>query len=76
MVDPRRDLLRRHHERRKDDPGIMKNWLATATYVIPLDDLREHRGDDEECWCEPWYDGDILVHNAADKRELSEKRPV
>lgn len=54
----------------------MKDWLATSTYVVPLDDLREHDPENAECWCCPWYDGDILVHNSADGRELSERSPA
>lgn len=54
----------------------MKDWLATSTYVIPVDDLREHDAENVECWCRPWWDGDILVHNSADHREASEQKPA
>lgn len=47
----------------------INGWLATSTYVVPVDDLREHDAESDECWCCPSYDGDILVHNSADRRE-------
>lgn len=48
-------------------------WTAFAPFkghpseVIPNNDLKEHYGY-EECWCHPFKDGDVLVHNAADGR--------
>ena len=47
---------------------------ATPIHVYPLDDLREHDTDGDECWCCPDYDtaddGDlIVVHTALDRRE-------
>lgn len=54
----------------------IEGWLATSTYVIPVDDLREHDAESDECWCRPWWDGDILVHNSADHREASEQKPA
>lgn len=40
-------------------------------HVIPLNDLRQHFGDDE-CWCKPQDREGILVHNSADGREKHE----
>ena len=54
----------------------MKEWVVTVgNNVIPTDDLRDHV-EGEECWCTPWYDGDVLVHNSADQREVTERAPV
>lgn len=40
--------------------------------VIPQDDARDHeRG--EGCWCEPFKDGNVLVHNSLDRREVFER---
>lgn len=53
----------------------MKDWAVTAkNNIIPMNDLREHIEEDR-CWCQPWYEGDILVHNSADRREISERKP-
>ena len=41
--------------------------------VWPIDDLREHDRLREDCWCRPRWDENILVHNAADRREEYEK---
>ena len=53
------------------------NWMAiqgdTTVYVIPLKDLREHDGENTDCWCHPWWDGDILVHDAMDRRQEYEE---
>lgn len=42
-------------------------------HVIPINDLRIHH-QSKECWCHPVIDeGGIVVHNAADGRELLEE---
>lgn len=49
----------------------MNQWLATETddipHVIPINDLRPH--DIDDCWCNPWEDDGVMVHNSADRRE-------
>jgi len=48
-------------------------------HVYPLDDLRRHETDGEDCWCEPSYQYEIgwldhiLIHNSADGREAFER---
>jgi hypothetical protein len=37
--------------------------------VAPINDLRPHEIGKVECWCNPFMDGEVLVHNAMDKRE-------
>lgn len=37
--------------------------------VAPIHDLRPHEIGKVECWCKPFMDGDVLVHNALDGRE-------
>lgn len=49
------------------------SWGCNAFYVWPIDDLKSHDIDSSNCWCHPFYDGDILVHNAMDKREMLER---
>jgi len=43
-------------------------------HIYPIHDLREHVTDGDECWCNPTIDeeDDIVIHNAADERELFE----
>lgn len=49
------------------------NGTPNRWHVIPLNDLREHE-ESAGCWCEPVVNDDgVLVHNAADKRELYER---
>ena len=50
-------------------------WLATSEHVIPLNDLRPHQ-EAPECWCRPFDDDGIWVHNSMDKRELAERGEV
>jgi len=38
-------------------------------HVEPVADSREHEHD-HRCWCRPWLDESVWVHNAADKRKL------
>ena len=41
-------------------------------HVLPQNDEREHLLS-EFCWCEPRNDAGVMVHNAADCREISER---
>lgn len=41
--------------------------------VAPINDLRPHEIGKVECWCNPYMDGDVLVHNAMDEREIYER---
>jgi len=58
-----------------------KKWEIWKTYgpphVVPQDDLKAHdigmRLDGSPvCWCAPYRDDGVIVHNSADQRELSE----
>lgn len=40
-------------------------------HVVPLNDLREH--SIPQCWCEPFDDDGVIVHNSADHREHFER---
>lgn len=42
------------------------------SHVIPLDDLRPHI-ETPQCWCGPFDDDGIWVHNAMDHREFVER---
>ncbi len=51
---------------------IANGWTAAQGEVMPVADLREHvRGED--CWCRPFYDAHVLVHNSMDRREEYER---
>lgn len=41
--------------------------------VWPRDDLRAHDLVGMGCWCKPSDDGDLIIHNSADGRELFER---
>jgi hypothetical protein len=52
-------------------------WMATtrldgAPCVYPLDDLKPHVVNGE-CWCRPFEDDGVIVHNAMDRREEYER---
>jgi hypothetical protein len=40
-------------------------------HVRPLDDLKPH--EDLDCWCKPFDDEGVCVHNALDRREFIER---
>jgi hypothetical protein len=40
-------------------------------HVYPLDDLREHELS-LDCWCKPYDDEGVIVHNSMDQREKYE----
>lgn len=48
--------------------------MSQPIHTYPLNDLREHEVDGKPCWCNPRIeeDGDLIVHNAMDGRELFE----
>jgi hypothetical protein len=50
----------------------MNNWLVIGNHVIPNNDLREHM-EASDCWCLPKDDGQIVIHNSLDERELYER---
>lgn len=56
---------------------VSNGWRAILTIygeriVIPVDDLREHDLD-KACWCHPFTEDGVLVHNSLDKRETYEQ---
>ena len=46
-------------------------------HVYPVHDLKEHDTESLDCWCDPRIENDlphyVVVHNSADKRELTEE---
>jgi len=53
-------------------------WLGTTTddgtpVVVPIDDLRPHEIASSWCWCRPFEDEGVIVHNSMDQRELFER---
>ena len=53
-----------------------KEWrtavLDTGIYhILPVADLKLHQ-DSTLCWCKPQIDGNAIIHNSADGRELFE----
>lgn len=46
----------------------MKDRL-TVFHCFPVNDLRPHDTDGEECWCRPRLVDGVLVHNSMDHRE-------
>ena len=51
-------------------------WRATVMengerHVTPEEDTREHDLS-PKCWCKPWLDDEVFVHQSADRREFDE----
>ena len=51
-------------------PTTETGWKV-ITHVVPIGDLREHTLTD--CWCRPYDDGGITIHNSLDRREFYER---
>lgn len=53
------------------------NWIAcdNPPEVTPIDDLKPHQ-EGEGCWCKPFMDGEVLVHNSLDGREKTYERGI
>ena len=54
-----------------------KDWMGGTcsvpdTHVLPVGDFKEHV-ESENCWCRPSRDGEVIVHNSMDGRELIER---
>ena len=55
----------------------MNDWRAVLLdngerHVIPRGDLKPH-GCFTDCWCRPFDDDGVLVHNSMDRREFVER---
>lgn len=52
-------------------------WLAEGNppEVTPIDDLKPHVPG-TGCWCGPFMDGDVIVHNAMDRREKTYEKGI
>lgn len=52
------------------------NWMVLTfpdREVIPRNDLREHAFG-RECWCKPFEEDGVIVHNSMDGRERFERQ--
>lgn len=51
-------------------------WLvietSTLPHVLPDGDWRDHDVD-APCWCAPYQDDGVIVHNSMDQRERYER---
>lgn len=54
-------------------PQPKGDWMALTEppEVMPVGDLREH-DEGMGCWCKPFIEDEIIIHNAMDRRELYE----
>lgn len=62
---------------KRDDRINDLSWTALLLengerHVIPNNDLREH-AEAPSCWCRPFYEDEVCVHNAMDEREKLER---
>ena len=57
---------------------LIDGWTVynTPPEVAPVNDLRPHEIGKVECWCNPFMDGDVLVHNALDGREKTYEKGI
>lgn len=46
-----------------------------SDHIYPINDLREHKLEGCDCWCDPSYDEEIdaYIHNSMDRREEYEE---
>lgn len=53
---------------------MMSGWISLnhPPEVVPLNDLKPHVPG-EMCGCKPEHDGEVIVHNSYDGRELFER---
>lgn len=60
---------------KSDIPALLAHIKATAApkHIYPLSDLREHVLTGLTCWCAPYENGGVIVHNSMDRREEYER---
>jgi hypothetical protein len=46
---------------------------SNPSEVTPIEDLRDHQSG-VACWCRPFMEDDVIVHNALDGREKWERK--
>ncbi len=46
--------------------------MDSKNHIYPLNDLKEHLIS-IACWCKPFGDDELIIHNAADGREFVEE---
>ena len=57
---------------------LIDGWTVynSPAEVAPINDLRPHEIGKIECWCNPFMDGEVLVHNALDGRERTKEMGI
>lgn len=51
---------------------LVSELLSGGMEVTPIGDTRDHTSG-EGCWCSPFDDDGVLVHNSLDRREEFER---
>jgi hypothetical protein len=54
---------------------IAETMNSTRPHVIPIGDKHLHSAS-EKCWCHPLNNDGVVVHNAKDCREVSERQNI
>ena len=49
--------------------NAMAHLFPSKQHVYPINDLRPHDTESGKCWCNPTFDGFVIIHNALDGRE-------
>ena len=49
--------------------NAMAHLFPHRQHVYPVNDFRPHNTSGGKCWCNPTYDGYVVIHNALDGRE-------
>jgi hypothetical protein len=55
-----------------DNPTGWNVYEGSPREVAPVDDLKPHISG-EKCWCTPFWEDEILIHNSMDGREKYEQ---
>ena len=46
-----------------------RNKFPCKQHVFPLNDLKPHNTESNDCWCNPEVDDFVVIHNSMDGRE-------
>ena len=49
--------------------NVIREMFPHRQHVYPINDTRQHVTNGGTCWCNPTFDGYVVIHNAADGRE-------
>lgn len=52
---------------------VIERMDRMKQHIYPVEDLKPHDLEGDNCWCQPCVEEDLVIHNAMDERETYEQ---